>query len=232
MTSQAAIGRRPNQSGIAAVARSRHAAAASKISSRVEKYSAGSVRSWARASAQARGPDGAAGELGELDVDPRDLVQADLVDLGGVEVERGVDADQPPVALGALGDVAHARVLRRAGTRQDLGDERVVEPDERGPDLVVDGLRQVGREAFALRRGPAREVRHVGQRREQRPVRGLAVEQVLEDGDGALAGRQARDAALVEAPRAGCRGGDPCRRPSRATGRPSRRPSSTVSSRW
>ena len=68
-----------------------------------------------------------------------------------------------------------------------------------GPDLVVDDRREPRREPLAVGRRPALHALDVGQRREQRPVARLAVEQVLEDRDRPLAGRLAGDLALGEA---------------------------------
>ena len=56
------------------------------------------------------------------------------------QVERGVDADQPAVAVRPPSHVAHARPLGGTRGRQDLGHERVVEAGEGRPDLVADGV--------------------------------------------------------------------------------------------
>ena len=117
----------------------------------------------------------------------------------GVEVQRGVDPDQAAVAGRAALDVAHARVLLRPRRGQDLGDQRVVQALEGRPNAVVHGRPEVRGEPLALGRGPAGEPVELRERRQERPVGDRAVEQLLQDRDGAVAGRPAGHPSVGEA---------------------------------
>ena len=208
-TRTAARGRRPNQSGIAAVARASAVLglgvdllAGREVERRVAAEAGDGVGTGAAA-------DGPRGERLHLGVDPVDLGEARAVELVGGEVERGVDPDQAPVGVVAAGDVAQAGALRRAGGGQDLGREDVVEAGEGRADRGRDGVAEVGGEPGIGVRvgGPARRGHRQARRppasaldgREERPglVRGR--EQLGEDVDDAVHGRRAGDQPVGEA---------------------------------
>ncbi len=138
-------------------------------------------------------------QLAELRVDPGDLLEADPVELAGVEVERRVDADEPAVGVEPALDVAHPGPLRGARRREDLGHEGVVEAGEGGPDLVVDGGPQGGREPLALGGGPAGRSVQPPERCQERPILGGLAEDLRQDRRRAVCRRAAGDAAVGQA---------------------------------
>ena len=139
------------------------------------------------------------GQRAELRVDPRDLRESDAVELHGVEVERGVDADEAAVAVMPALHVAHAGPFRGPRGRQDLGHEGVVEAGEGRPDLVLDGATEGGGEPLALRGGPARQGTEPRERRQQRPVLRGGVEEPGQDGRRPLHRCAAGDPAVGKA---------------------------------
>src|SRR6185436_9608629 len=90
--------------------------------------------------------------------DALDLREAERVDLGGIQVERGVGADQAPVRGLAAGQVADPGALRRPRRREDLVGEDGAQLRERGADLARDRAPELPGDALAVRGGPAQRV--------------------------------------------------------------------------
>ena len=97
-------------------------------------------------------PERALAEAAQLLVDLLNLGEARGVDIRRIEVERGVQPDQPPVVRGAAGKLTDPGPLVRPGVGQDLvaegvpqADQRRADPDSRGLPKVLVECRDRGR---------------------------------------------------------------------------------------
>ena len=86
-------------------------------------------------------------DLEHLAIDPRRLVEAELVQLGRVEVEPGLSADRRPVARRAVGQARQP--LDVAAVRQHLARHQIPQPLVRGLDLLLDLRVDVGDQLVA-----------------------------------------------------------------------------------
>ena len=168
--SQAARGRRPNQPPIASVARPSACSAVALTSSRVANLRAGSSRSRASVASDGRAQDGGS-QLGELAIDPGDLVETSCVDRLGLQVERRVGPDQVPVGVvSARGEQQPSLVIRSCdraelsprGTPAAVRTLAGIHADGRRPPVANRSRSVSGQSGY--RHGPAGSVlRVVGQ---------------------------------------------------------------------
>ena len=142
-TSHGACGSRPNQSPMAAFARSSDACATAAISSRRRKWSAGSSRSAFSVSASPFVPRGARPARSNSASIRSDLLQADGVDFFRRDVERGVRPREQRVRLVASGNVRQPRTI--VGRARGAISSAMSGPIalERRPDLLADDAEQV-----------------------------------------------------------------------------------------
>ena len=105
---------------------------------------------------QVRRPEHPFAECRQLRIDPRDLIEADRVDLLCSHRQRGMGLDQSGVGLGATRDVDEPGLIVRARGRPDLvADDRDV-AFERRPDAVTDRPTQALLEGRSFRGRPVR----------------------------------------------------------------------------
>ena len=91
-----------------------------------------------------------------------DLLQADLVDLVGRELERRVVADHPVVDVGAVGEPRQPDVVFVPGVRANAIPDRVAVGRHRRSNVGLDGLRQAG--APGIRIDDAHRIRGLEER--------------------------------------------------------------------